>query len=351
MRVAVVDVGSNTIRLLVGVRDGDRIAEIVRGKRVVGLGADVERSGAISTPKLAETVECVAGFVEDARGAGAELIDVVVALPGRQARNAPQLMHLLSRATEIEARVLSREDEARLAFEALSPGSRREAPSRSATSAAAPPRSRSARSSTGRPGSGRRPRLAPAERAHPSRRSAGQEGAGRTPIGGARSGLCADTSLARRGRCGRRTARSLRKLVGPSLGVGELDEAFDLLRRTPAAELAGRYDIDLWRARALTAGTAIVAALQSLLGVSLEVGRGGLREGVVLELLDRLSLPAVQAGAGRSLGRSRRPELVEPLREALRLLAALGVERPVSVVADPFPAVARACVPDEEHAH
>jgi exopolyphosphatase/guanosine-5'-triphosphate,3'-diphosphate pyrophosphatase len=92
------------------------------------------------------------------------------------------------------------------------------------------------------------------------------------------------------------TARSLRKLVGPSLGPGELDEAFDLLRRTPAAELAGRYDIDLWRARALPAGTAIVAALQSLLGVSLEVGRGGLREGVVLELLDRLSLPAVQAG-------------------------------------------------------
>ena len=31
MHVAVVDVGSNTIRLLVGARDGDRIAEIVRG--------------------------------------------------------------------------------------------------------------------------------------------------------------------------------------------------------------------------------------------------------------------------------------------------------------------------------
>src|SRR4029453_16610653 len=96
MHVAVVDVGSNTIRLLVGAPEGDRIAEIVRGKRVVGLGADGERSGAISAPKVAETVGCVAAFVEDARDAGAELIDVVIASPGRQARNAPQLIHLLS---------------------------------------------------------------------------------------------------------------------------------------------------------------------------------------------------------------------------------------------------------------
>jgi len=40
---------------------------------------------------------------------------------------------------------------------------------------------------------------------------------------------------------------------------------------------------------------AIITALQGLLGVPLEVGRGGLREGVLLELLDRLSLPAVQS--------------------------------------------------------
>jgi exopolyphosphatase/guanosine-5'-triphosphate,3'-diphosphate pyrophosphatase len=92
------------------------------------------------------------------------------------------------------------------------------------------------------------------------------------------------------------TARSLRKLVGPALGPDELAGAFDLLRRTPATELAARYGIDPWRAQALPAGTAIIAALQALLGVSLEVGRGGVREGVVLDLLDRLALPAVQAG-------------------------------------------------------
>lgn len=297
MHVAVVDVGSNTIRLLVGARDGDRIAEIVRGKRVVGLGSDVERSGAISAPKLAETVECVAGFVEDARFAGAELIDVVVASPGRQARNAPQLIHLLSRATEIEARVLSREDEARLAFEGALAG--------------ITPRGAVAVCDVG--GGSAQVAIGTVEHGPAWLRSVDLgslrlsariphgDPPGRKELAALRSEARAAVSALTPPLPGGAvavggTARSLRKLVGPSLGAGELDEAFDLLRRTPAAELAGRYDIDLWRARALPAGTAIVAALQSLLGVSLEIGRGGLREGVVLELLDRLSLPAVQAG-------------------------------------------------------
>ena len=297
MHVAVVDVGSNTIRLLVGARDGDRIAEIVRGKRVVGLGADVERSGAISAPKLAETVECVACFVEDARSAGAELIDVVVASPGRQARNASQLIHLLSRATKIEARVLSREDEARLAFEGALAG--------------ITPRGAVAVCDVG--GGSAQVAIGTVEHGPAWLRSVDLgslrlsariphgDPPGRKELAALRSEARAAVSALTPPLPGGAvavggTVRSLRKLVGLSLGPGELDEAFDLLRRTPAAELAGRYDIDLWRARALPAGTAIVAALQSLLGVSLEVGRGGLREGVVLELLDRLSLPAVQAG-------------------------------------------------------
>ena len=49
---------------------------------------------------------------------------------------------------------------------------------------------------------------------------------------------------------------------------------------------------------ALPAGIAILIEIQRVLAVPLEVGRGGLREGLALELLDRL--PAVQqAGGGR----------------------------------------------------
>lgn len=297
MSVAVVDVGSNTIRLLVGARADDRIAEVLRGKRVVGLGADVELFGAISAPKLAETVECVAGFVENARDAGAELIDVVVASPGRQARNAPQLIHLLTRATEIEARVLTREDEARLAFEGALAGL-----SPNGAVAVCDVGGGSAQVAIGTVEHG--PawlRSIDLGSLRLSARIPHGDPPGKKELaalcGEARAAVSALTPPLPRGAIAvGGTARSLRKLVGPALGPNELREAFGLLRRTPTAELAGRYGIDLWRARALPAGTAIVASLQRLLGVPLEVGRGGLREGVVLELLDRLSLPAAQAG-------------------------------------------------------
>jgi len=118
MKVAVVDVGSNTVRLLVAARATDgSLQEVARGKHVLGLGADVERSGSISALKLAEAEDCVAALVTQARVCGAALVDVVVASPGRQARNGDQFVHMLSRAAGVEVRVLTQEEEARLAFD------------------------------------------------------------------------------------------------------------------------------------------------------------------------------------------------------------------------------------------
>ena len=117
MNVAVVDVGSNTIRLLVAARSPGGLDVVARGKRAVGLGADIERTGGVSAAKLAEATECVGGFAAEARRVGASALDVVVASPGRQAENADQLVHLLSRAAGVHARVLSRDEEARLAFD------------------------------------------------------------------------------------------------------------------------------------------------------------------------------------------------------------------------------------------
>jgi exopolyphosphatase/guanosine-5'-triphosphate,3'-diphosphate pyrophosphatase len=297
MNVAVVDVGSNTVRLLVGARTADGIAAVARGKRVVGLGADVERFGAISAPKLAETVECVAGFVEEARAAGAALIDVVVASPGRQARNAAQLVHLLSRATDLEARVLTREEEAGLAFDGALAG----VASRGAV-AVCDVGGGSAQIAVGTIEHG--PawlRSIDLGSLRLSARIPHGDPPGKKELAALRAEARAAVStltppLPHEALAVGGTARSLRKLVGDSLGPDELDEALTLLRKTPAVELTERYDIDLWRARALPAGAAIVAAFQSLLGVPLAVGRGGLRDGVVLELLDRLPLLAVQAG-------------------------------------------------------
>jgi exopolyphosphatase / guanosine-5'-triphosphate,3'-diphosphate pyrophosphatase len=298
MNVAVVDVGSNTIRLLVATRTQAGIEMVARGKRVIGLGADVERHGAVSAAKLAETAACVARFVADARGSGAALIDVVVASPGRQSVNADQLVRLVSRAAGVEARVLSREEEARLAFDGALDGA-----SADGLIAVCDVGGGSAQVAVGTAENGpawlrsidlgslrlseRVPHGDPPTRKELAalRAEAASAVASLTP------------PLPRQALAVGGTARALRKLVGRTLGPDELREAMRLLRRVPEEQLARRYGIDRWRAKALPAGAAIVAELQSLVQVPLEVGRGGLREGVALELSDRLG--AVQAGGGR----------------------------------------------------
>jgi exopolyphosphatase / guanosine-5'-triphosphate,3'-diphosphate pyrophosphatase len=295
MNVAVIDVGSNTIRLLVGSRSGGILSEVARGKRVVGLGRDVEDLGAISAPKLAEAAACVCDFVDDARAAGAALIDVVVASPGRQARNADQLVRLISRASGAHARVLSQEEEARLAFE----GALEDVAGDGAV-AVCDVGGGSAQIAVGTVDGG--PawlrsidlgslRLS-ARVSHGDPPSKLEQAALRTEARAAVSALT--PPLPSRALAVGGSARALRKLVGRSLGPKELAEASRLLCRVPAEELSERYDVDLWRARALPAGAAILAEIQSLLQVPLEVGKAGLREGVLLGLLDRL--PAVQAG-------------------------------------------------------
>jgi exopolyphosphatase/guanosine-5'-triphosphate,3'-diphosphate pyrophosphatase len=295
MNVAVVDVGSNTIRLLVGTGERGELVAVARGKRVVGLGRDVEQLGAISAPKLAEAAQCVCEFVDDARAVGSALIDVVVASPGRQARNADQLVRLISRASGAQVRVLTQEEEARLAFEGAL-----EDVAGDGTVAVCDVGGGSAQIAVGTVDAG--PawlrsidlgslRLS-ARVAHGDPPTKSEQAALRAEAREAVSALTPPMpgrALAVGG-----SARALRKLVGRSLGPDELGEAMRLLRRIPAEELSGRYDLDVWRARALPAGAALVAEIQSLLQVPLEVGKAGLREGILLRLLDRL--PAAQAG-------------------------------------------------------
>jgi exopolyphosphatase / guanosine-5'-triphosphate,3'-diphosphate pyrophosphatase len=295
MNVAVIDVGSNTIRLLVGTRASGTLVAVARGKRVVGLGRDVEQLGAISAPKLAEAAECVCDFVDDARAVGAALIDVVVASPGRQARNADQLVRLVSRASGAQVRVLTQEEEARLAFE----GALDDVDGEGAV-AVCDVGGGSAQIAVGTVDGGpawlRSIDLG-------SLRLSARVGHGDPPTMSEQAMLRAEArsavSVLTPPMPGRAlvvggSARALRKLVGKSLGPGELEEAMRLLRCVSAEEFCERYDLDAWRARALPAGAAILAEIQSLLQVPLEVGKAGLREGALLGLLDRL--PAVEAG-------------------------------------------------------
>ncbi|HZQ16462.1 MAG TPA: hypothetical protein VFA82_06780 [Gaiellaceae bacterium] len=281
--VGVVDVGSNTVRLLVA--EGGRT--VLTEREMLHLGADVEQLGAISEQKLALVSELVGRYAADARAAGAVEVEVLIASPGRQAVNGGDLLARLRTASGSPTRVLSAAEEARLAFvgalhSAVPParrlvavvdvgggsaqvavGTRRDGPSWSRSIDVGAQRLTSRMLDTDPPG-----------------REA--IGAARAEVGRYLDGFAPPeprTAFAVGG-----SARGVKRIVGGRLGPGELEEALDVLAVTPAAELARRYGMRLERAQTLPAGCVVLTELQRALGTPLKVVRGGLREGALLEL-------------------------------------------------------------------
>ncbi len=58
-----------------------------------------------------------------------------------------------------------------------------------------------------------------------------------------------------------------------------------MLAGDPIDEVAKRFELDPLRVRLLPAGVLVLEKLSEILGQPLQIGKGGLREGVILELL------------------------------------------------------------------
>jgi exopolyphosphatase/guanosine-5'-triphosphate,3'-diphosphate pyrophosphatase len=79
------------------------------------------------------------------------------------------------------------------------------------------------------------------------------------------------------------SATSLRRLVGERLDHGTFKRTLDLLAGARAAAIAQRFALDQERVRLLPAGLLILQAASELFGATLQIGRGGIREGLLLE--------------------------------------------------------------------
>jgi exopolyphosphatase/guanosine-5'-triphosphate,3'-diphosphate pyrophosphatase len=82
------------------------------------------------------------------------------------------------------------------------------------------------------------------------------------------------------------SATSLRKLVGAVLEYETLERGIRVLSGEPATEVARRFELDPVRVRILPTGVLLLEKLSELLGQPLQIGKGGLREGVVLDQLN-----------------------------------------------------------------
>ncbi|MEX2108777.1 MAG: hypothetical protein WD827_07820 [Solirubrobacterales bacterium] len=82
------------------------------------------------------------------------------------------------------------------------------------------------------------------------------------------------------------SATSLRRLVGAVLEYETLERGIRVLSGDPATEVARRFELDPERVRILATGVLVLEKVSELLGQPLQIGKGGLREGVILDLLN-----------------------------------------------------------------
>jgi exopolyphosphatase/guanosine-5'-triphosphate,3'-diphosphate pyrophosphatase len=279
MVCACVDIGTNTTRVLVADVNDGRLTEVLQQRVFTRIG-----TGPVIAPeKIAEVARVVASQVELARSAGAERVRVVATAAIRAAVNRDEF---LAGMTE-EVEILDGSEEARLAFLGATRTLGCELPGvvgvvdvggGSTEIAIGTVADGVHWSSSFLVGSG-----ALADHYLRSDPPTTEE------LRAVRSHACdvletrdvppTECAVAVGG-----SAASLRRLVGDVLRPESLARALGVLSAAPAAEVAARFAIDAERVRLLPAGILILDAASQRLGQPVQIGRGGLREGLVLDM-------------------------------------------------------------------
>ena len=116
VNVAVVDIGSNSTRLLIAERDDGRIRELVRESQVTRLGAGVDADGRLredAMQRVYDTLERYRQEIDrhDCRAAVAVLTSAV-----RDSANGQEFADTVRERYGLEPHVLTGDEEARLTF-------------------------------------------------------------------------------------------------------------------------------------------------------------------------------------------------------------------------------------------
>jgi exopolyphosphatase/guanosine-5'-triphosphate,3'-diphosphate pyrophosphatase len=287
MRCACIDIGSNTTRVLVADVVEGRLEEVLVRRAFTRLGRELRRTGRLPTAALDLVARTVAEQRVAAEEAGAQRLRVVATAAIRGAVNGGELCRTVHDRAGVPVAVLQGEEEARLAFTGAT------------ATLLAPPAGRIAVVDIG----GGSSEIAVGRHGGPVEWSASvalgsgtlaeahQHGdpPGPQELDAVREEAAAaiahlkvpapDVAVAVGG-----SATSTARLVGPRIDVQTVRLALESLCGAPAERVAARHDLDPERVRLLPAGLLMLAAVSDTLGIPLQVGRGGLREGVCLEL-------------------------------------------------------------------
>jgi exopolyphosphatase / guanosine-5'-triphosphate,3'-diphosphate pyrophosphatase len=114
-RVAAIDIGTVTTRLLVADTDGSVVREVSRITTVTHLGEGLHATGELSRTGVARVAEAVASFAREIASTGAEEVVAVATSAARDATNTSDLVEALA-SLDVPLHVIPGPVEARLSF-------------------------------------------------------------------------------------------------------------------------------------------------------------------------------------------------------------------------------------------
>jgi exopolyphosphatase/pppGpp-phosphohydrolase len=111
---ASVDVGSNSVHLLVARVDDHQLTTLADESAFLGLGARVAEDGLLGAAARAELAAAVAGYAATARDLGASVVTVIGTEPIRRAADGPSIVAEVGHEAGVPLHVLTHEEEAYL---------------------------------------------------------------------------------------------------------------------------------------------------------------------------------------------------------------------------------------------
>ena len=122
MRVAGIDCGTNSIRLLVADAVDGRLVDVVREMRIVRLGEGVDRTGQLLPAALERTRGALADYAATITEHGADRIRMIATSATRDAANRTDFLTMVHDVLGAEPEVISGAEEAALSFSGAAAG-------------------------------------------------------------------------------------------------------------------------------------------------------------------------------------------------------------------------------------
>ena len=119
VRRAVIDVGTNSIKLLVADVSGRTVHPVHEESRQTRLGQKFYETHQLQANAIAQTAAAVADFTQTARGKNSTSIRVIATSAARDAKNADELLQAILTASGLKTEIISGAREAEWAFQGV----------------------------------------------------------------------------------------------------------------------------------------------------------------------------------------------------------------------------------------